>query len=708
MTLDQLLKEMKSGISNKIVIGSTVSLVAVALKERMWYTPVDLLSAKNWYVRSDYKEITNFLLAKYLQLTPTNNNNSSSPKVETMGELLTDLMFGNPFVDNRELDVLITTDDKLSEEIRRVRDSKKKLLSFNDFTIIPLIPVNYLVLNQVDYNQTAIVKQIVDLLDVCVQFQLNSTNMNCNLIYSKHDYCWLRSLSGMLSISTNEEQLLNDFAEQQISKSLSFNLNITTNIISKYKEETINNYNNRLLSIIFNNETNTFLTITPHLFNFTCYQCSSSICLYEPLIDSEYFHYVAVFSGFLMYLSLIFMWSKKSILKRLTIPYLCTFCVMIRMFISGQYLYEVSPILYSTLSIVSVAIIVVVYAFTIVRYFYLRNLYSIISNTKRIYFHKILSSTWMGIFISIILTFLTITILFPSCLFYFKTIYLKSSFQIIRNVFLGVIIVLGIFCSLIASVIDIYFNREIIKKKGFFNFVFFDDPFYVRIDMMSIVLLLILLGPFLAPTRVEALVGLFRMVMGIVGYFLCGGTAMVIEIVKVIKLKVYKKLKKNNSIDSNNNQQGEFDSLLSDISFFNLLKEYCEKEFSLENIVLYEKLMELKRKGFVTFTELQYIYDQFIKTYSAYEINLPSATKKQFMELLTVRKDCLMEMELKEEGKRLTTEEKEIGGVEYGKVDEILMNDIIVNLSDTYSRLQQTSRFQEWETIKAMQMKANV
>ncbi|EFC39371.1 predicted protein [Naegleria gruberi] len=168
--------------------------------------------------------------------------------------------------------------------------------------------------------------------------------------------------------------------------------------------------------------------------------------------------------------------------------------------------------------------------------------------------------------------------------------------------------------------------------------------------------------------------GIFNTILCFVFLTMNGGGVVLIEIYKRIR---YAKSQKTNSAD-------DLENILKNEDLFNLFREYSEKEFSLENIEFYSVMLKLKVQKVVSEKELDEIDDTFIKNYSKYEVNLPSSCKREFYKL-------------KEQAQEKTHQ------VEYSALWQVFGNDLVLNMMDTFRRLQETSNYSQWESVSKYQ-----
>jgi len=206
----------------------------------------------------------------------------------------------------------------------------------------------------------------------------------------------------------------------------------------------------------------------------------------------------------------------------------------------------------------------------------------------------------------------------------------------------------------------------------------FDDPFYVRIDLISMFALLILgllivvvsVVPAIPANATRSLNTLFSIATTLI----CGGNALILEAIKKIFFNI-KSTPISFTLDN---------LLLTNKEFYELFAEYCEKEFSKENLLLWEKLRVAsadfkKEESTVSMEFLQELDQEFFSPYSKYEVNVPSSVRKEFQALI------------KNHGESSSEELLQIVTVKH--LMDIVYRDVLLNMSDTLSRLQKTAQY---------------
>ncbi|EFC46935.1 predicted protein [Naegleria gruberi] len=134
--------------------------------------------------------------------------------------------------------------------------------------------------------------------------------------------------------------------------------------------------------------------------------------------------------------------------------------------------------------------------------------------------------------------------------------------------------------------------------------------------------------------------------------------------------------RRNYSNQDDENENRELDIVLSNPQLLKIFEEYCMREFSLENILIFKKLESLQ-KSELSPIDNESLFEEMKKDYfingAEFEVNLSSSMKKQFIQLCS-----------------------DLKHVERTQVDEILerlRDDIYMNLSDTFSRFIFTNEY---------------
>ncbi|KAL9653125.1 hypothetical protein ABK040_006342 [Willaertia magna] len=568
--------------------------------------------------------------------------------------------------------------DKYLLENRTLRngDNERMYQPYFDFNFLPFIPYKVYVLDKELINYHLKVNSKVDISsEIIKKLTTNVTsvlkNQNSSDCFT-HDSNWLRYYFNM---TTSDLEKL-----QQV-------FNIKLHLDLSYINTAIKNIKQKNPKSLWQSQSMTHEEILQQLFNATCHSCPSSACI-EDIGQYDSMNISIASLMFLFYFGLAFSFYLPSLKRRLLIPYICPFLLFCYYMFGITQFNNVCRTIAPALKIFVMIFIISLYSMTILRYFYLRNLYSILKTTKYIQMHKIFASTAFGIAVTLLVP-LFISLPFLGMIDYFKNVFLTYVKSLVLNTITCISFAVCSFIGSVSVIFDMILNRKILKTKGLKYLLFFDDPFYIRIDLISLVLTaslwLILIplsldevvGGTIPTSQRSDLIGAFNILVGICMYMNFGGTSMLFELAKFLQKHLDKNARQMPSV-------GELEQKLLDNNFASLFYDYCQKEFSLENLLLYYKLFDLKKRGSVSIEQLQEMEEIFIKPYSMYQVNIPSSAKKKFHNLMNEKK------------------------VPYSRLSGCLHECILENLNDTYTRLLQTDEYKRWEQAVLLQKKTAV
>ncbi|KAL9644055.1 hypothetical protein ABK040_005523 [Willaertia magna] len=413
------------------------------------------------------------------------------------------------------------------------------------------------------------------------------------------------------------------------------------------------------------------------------------------LILKDALLYFIIVLGTLFYIGIILLYKKSlSLKRRLFIPFIGPLCIILlcipylepillrfhKQLKMKAHIYHLIPIPNGLMSI-----LIGTYMVMVLRFIYLRNLYTIVEKFKYIKFHKILSSkiaafvlliisailifgAWFGIYFGIMSAILTKSDGSFEWSLQFDATIISLTTQI---AFLS-------FISITCLVIDAIISRKTIKLKGLRYYLFFDDPFFLRIDLfimvvMIIVAIIILLDILIWETLI--INRIFLAIFFILCYMVLGGTIIFSEIINFI----FKKEKETNE------SKMQLENYMEDYNFRELFKQYCINEYSLENYLFYEFLENLEKKKEITNQDINYLQETFLDRHAQYEVNFPGVTIRKYKALI---ESINIENEL----------------IPYEKFDEIFKQEILRNLIDTLGRLEQTKEYKKWFATKSIQI----
>jgi hypothetical protein len=251
------------------------------------------------------------------------------------------------------------------------------------------------------------------------------------------------------------------------------------------------------------------------------------------------------------------------------------------------------------------------------------------------------------------------------------------------------------------------------KEKGIiyrFFFSLFDnhfrkeDPFYFRIDSLTISCAVLVgfvsFGIGIAANYVpqsnnsgpNIVFMLFDFLYTILRILAFGGILCIIRLIDMYKYEkngysyLQESAQSNNVEETSKTLENKIKDIIQTPVGYELFRNYCIKEFALENLLVYSELSTLieewanfddatKKKAFDAF------FDKFIKSGSKFEVNIPAHVRKSMVEF---KKDVL----------NITEQQKAFSK---------LMSAVLTNLSDTFSRLYASKEYERYMAIGNMQ-----
>ena len=245
-----------------------------------------------------------------------------------------------------------------------------------------------------------------------------------------------------------------------------------------------------LQSQYYYNQSTSFMTIN----EMYCYEKFSdeyNVCSNEVDRNAEIVYesviWATVIIGFLFYLALLTVCKTKSVKRRLTAPYALPILIIGFNISITSYTLSCRSVNY-VVSICCLSAVVGIYGFSLIRFSYLRYLYLFLSKAKSettIKIHKFLVSSWFGIIGSFMSGFIYACIWMIICIPYIVD-QKQYSLQAELNIMYAVQILLGTILGSLIILIDIALNWKKIKDKGLLNFLSFEDPFGLRIDLFLV------------------------------------------------------------------------------------------------------------------------------------------------------------------------------------------------------------------------------
>ena len=581
-------------------------------------------------------------------------------------------------------DVLITSSYNFTQYVRYYRDGSRRI-NTRDFVPIPLVP---LTVAAVDSAQN---------LSNSILFDIFGRGGDCKSVF-EYDAAMILMLRAFGNLTTNDIKYIENCQGKSIQ--------INRQVFNTAMDATSRHFN-----IDLNSGSWSLQQVSASLLPSSCHICNSTHCTDLTSFPVADYWVIPNVVMVLIYFGILFStrrYRKASFRRRLAIPYVPIVIIVREVIEMDLWSRNCKPaMLYVDMICVLWAILI--YTFTVIRYYYLKNLYSMVTHFKNhIKILKALSGLKIGIVFTVFVSLLTAMVLSSVGIIMFFDVFESESDRDLVTIgtdagFLFLACLLGTICILF----DLFINRKNIKEKGIRKFFLFDDPFYIRVDLsgMFVILLITILYVILFSAGAngvdQALYFLDWVIMFCV-LMLSGGTTLIMELVKKIQFK---------KRPANTN---ELKLLLKNAYFHELFQDFSTKEVSLENLLIFDTMTNLMRRSELECSDLLDIENKFIKHNSEFELNISAASRKQFYTLLekAISKESLnssqqsidstapLRASLSETVQELPSRGSKI--LPQNLID-ILEETIMHNLSDTYSRLQQTKEFVEWYSIYSIQ-----
>jgi hypothetical protein len=164
-----------------------------------------------------------------------------------------------------------------------------------------------------------------------------------------------------------------------------------------------------------------------------------------------------------------------------------------------------------------------------------------------------------------------------------------------------------------------------------------------------------------------------------------GGYIFIVTLTKYIMLKRNDYMIQENNEENKTNNTDELLEMLRNELGYQVIYQYCQMEFSLENLLFWKDLEELRTKNLVMTVEerkqtLNDIYDLYIKNNSERQLNIANKDRKKFLQCLEIEKPSTAETE---------------------EIFKLLYDVCMTNLSDTAIRLKTSELYQDYMSIRA-------
>ena len=677
----------KSTTPSSVVIGATKSLVMASLKgasDKNITTVSDVaLVAKSTHITIGVHTILGIDL-DYVEQMFGLSSSEHQYRMERMDRPMADCWMGSVF---EYFDVVVTTDQYFTIMLRQNRDcfiSKLKwtTISSKDLNMAYMGPFELLT-----YNASAVTNSFIQqyymqtyLFEYMYQFFqfMFIPKDSCNQYYIPHDWAVLRAGQGLMNITQSDMVLVNKFFTNPMTlDSTAFNAaiqqlqtNVTMNVYPYLNVE--------MSPVVTSVRTNT-------LFPSSCYSCKTTECMWEdvhnpiPGSGDPISIGVSVYFGlqfFIYWPLLIYFRNKDSVKRRLFLPYLGPLMSNAIMVIQIFQLDKPCYLLHQIIIYFCGSFTIVTYSVILSRFILLRYLYRILRLCKteqQVSLIKRLSSKTFVVIFSLVAAFVVACLVAFVPISVFRQQFFSYNAQYVSAYIFTLITIVVAFVAVLGVIINIILSSKMIVKKGLSYFLFFDDPFYVRPDaiFLSIDAIIVAISLFTTLNQNDVFNGITPPITHFFSFWYLGGFIIYAELFKTI---IYRTpLQEEKGIEKKMENQ----------DFYEMIKDYASKEFSLENILLYDKIKDIKRKSNdsnprLSISDLEDIQNTFMKQFSRHEVNLPNETKQKFSELM---KEC------KENKKE----------IRYSDLFNILYVDLMQNIGDTTFRLTKTPAYHKWE-----------
>ncbi|EFC42436.1 predicted protein [Naegleria gruberi] len=605
-----------------------------------------------------------------------------------------------------DYDVMITTMSQFVNNIRYYREGsgKKKsaseYINTSDFYIVPLVPFSVVVnsdsiqsisVHSVSSNPISGSDQLEKLKNSGQALYVINNEKECfsNQLYfgDQSDKNSLLMLTRMGQLTSRDQSYLNTKFGSSI---ISYNTSLYNSLMDTLQKD----YKNIRNGWTMNETISSLLTSS-------CHPCSTTYCI--TFNDNDYWiipHFVIC----ILYFSYLFLsryFKRPAISRRLLVPIIPFLECVISEIAFMNFWDPICNRIFWYICMFVNCFSALLYVFTFVRFYYLKNLHFFMTRVQKeshIKLLKYLGSASFGLWVTPLASFI-ITLLLTAHGLPMFAIPTYSVHE--ESIIFYVVVVLC--AGAIVLIVDVIVNRKYIKAKGIRSFLLFDDPFYLRIDMIAVVCALVAIIVYiilkLAATDAlsPAVIGIPRFVANVFVILFCGGNALIGETWKDIK---YRKQNKDlNENDENLNRSVLLQTYLQNADFHELFKHYCEKEFSGENMNLFDELEKLRSNGNkeLKLEIIARIERDFIHPQSRYSVNISAEANNNFYGLLKTVKNK------NSDNVSVTSGTSNGDSVKVEQMVKILSDDISTNMYDTFTRFCRSNEYVKWKHVYDLQ-----
>ena len=381
----------------------------------------------------------------------------------------TDCLYGSVF---EHFDILIDTPDVFAKRLRFAsshfgtrKNFQAGRLNPNDFQTIPLFPsmvwifnVTIQEMNEIDMNNDLLTTAMMTVL------KQNSTLSNLTCLESvMHDARVFERLHGIVNFTEQDLKTL------QLFMNLSSPLNYSYEILNK-AARAFQTTTDTTLNQTWSLDTSLYWSqqqVLNQLWPSSCFYCSTSGCVTERWSQQDYLDITVAVAGLFFYIVLFSSraFLHPSIKRKFGNVYLGPFLIMVGFSVNTSALANHCSTGAGLVFSYCIFSLSLVYIFTMLRFYYLRNTYWIIEKTKYVKIHKVLSTLLVGVVITIFVPlFLAVVLTIPHIVLVrtFNSTIINLNFNLMV---LGMAMIPSILGCLVAA-FDIFRHRKSIKEKG--------------------------------------------------------------------------------------------------------------------------------------------------------------------------------------------------------------------------------------------------
>jgi hypothetical protein len=228
--------------------------------------------------------------------------------------------------------------------------------------------------------------------------------------------------------------------------------------------------------------------------------------------------------------------------------------------------------------------------------------------------------------------------------------------------------------------VEMLANWKILIKKGIVNFFFVDDPMLYRLEICFMLITMVTYMcyekvPFTAFDSYFTTVIVMQLFYYIViyGYQFSFGSGI------LLCIELYWLFKGLFTKANETLKEPQLARLLADSKFRLAFEEYCLKEYSIENLVVYNKLDRLKHSNGLSRAAYEELYNTYLSSHAELQINMSSYATKL----------CVQLLQLPDNVKKITFQDL-----------KPLYDEVVLNLAETFTRFSNTMEYSKYMEMK--------